>query len=355
MARSIDQQVVVITGASSGIGRTTARMLAAKGANVVATARSAADLQTLVAETADAPGTVADVVADVTDAAAMAQVAAVAVERFGRIDTWVGGAASSVYGRAWEIPPHEYETVMRTNWLGQVHGALAALPALRESRGTLICIGSVESVRAVPMHAPYVASKMALRGFCDSLRMDLEAEKTGVSVTLVMPASIDTPFFEHSKTYAEGAPKPPPPYYEPEAVAMAIIKAAQHPQREVAVGGSSFAFFTGQKFAPRLTDRLMTAGHAMARLQQADHPDDGRDNLDAPMQGTGTERGGLSGRRSFSTVLTTARPIVRKAAGMGAAAAGVAVTRLAARRGAEHPTTEANGEQEQRQEQTLTR
>ena len=332
MAKPISDQVFVITGASSGIGRTTTRLLAAEGANVVATARSAEDLRTLVEECAGSPGTVVDVVADVTEEEGMRQVAAAAVDHFGRIDTWVGGAATSVYGRAWNIPGHEYEDVMRTNWLGQVYGALAALPHLRESSGTLICIGSVESVRAVPLHAPYVASKMALRGFCDALRMDLDAEKAGVAVTLIMPASIDTPFFEHSKSYLEGAPKPPPPVYEPESVAKAILRAAQHPQREVAVGGSAFAFLSGQKLAPRLTDRMMTAGQSMLRAQQSDRPATGQGNLEAPVEGTGSERGGHSGRSSLSAAISTARPLVRRAAGVGVAAAGLAATRLAARR-----------------------
>ena len=328
MRKPIKEQVFVVTGASSGIGRTTVRMLAAEGADVVATARSEEDLRTLVEETGDLPGTVIDVVADVTDEAAMAAVAASAVGRFGRIDTWVGAAAVSVYGRAWDIPAHEYDLVMRTNWLGQVYGALAALPELRRSGGTLVCIGSTESVRAVPLHAPYVASKMALRGFCDALRMDLDADRAGVAVTLILPGPIDTPFFEHSRSYAEGAPKPPRPVYSPESVAQAILKAAQHPQREVVVGGAAFGFIGGQKLAPRLTDRLMTAGQSMLRAQQSDRPKEPTDTLDAPVQGSGSERGGHAGRRSLSAAITTARPLVRRAAGVGAAAAGVAVSRL---------------------------
>jgi hypothetical protein len=222
---------------------------------------------------------------------------------------------------------------MRTNWLGQVYGALAALPELRRSGGTLVCIGSVESVRAVPLHAPYTASKMALRGFCDSLRLDLDADKAGVAVSLVMPGPIDTPFFEHSRSYTEGAPKPPSPVYSPESVAKSILQMAQHPQREVLVGGAAFGFVAGQKLAPRLTDRLMTARHSMHRAQQSDGPERPGDTLNSPMPGTGTERGGHSGRRSLSAAVTTARPLVRRAAAVGAAAAGVAASRLMRHRG----------------------
>ena len=331
MPRPVSDQVVVITGASSGIGRTTARMFAERGAKVVATGRSEDDLSGLVDEITAAGGTAVDVVGDVTDEEAMHRVARTAVERFGRLDTWVGNAGTSVYGRAWDIPTHEYDAVMRTNWLGQVYGAMAALPYLRESGGTLVCIGSVESVRAVPLHAPYVASKMALRGFCDALRMDLEEENAGVAVSLIMPAAIDTPFFEHSASYADSDPKPPQPVYAPESVAQAILRMAEHPQRQVAVGGAAFGFLTGEKLAPRLTDKLMTARHAMARAQQTDRPAAGTGNLHAPQDGTGRERGGHGGRTSLAAAVTTARPVVRRAATVGATAAGLAATRLAAR------------------------
>jgi hypothetical protein len=170
---------------------------------------------------------------------------------------------------------------------------------------------------------------MALRGFCDALRMDLDEEKAGVAVSLIMPAAIDTPFFEHSPSYAEGAPKPPQPVYSPESVAGAILKMAERPQRQVAVGGAAFGFLSGQKVAPRLTDKLMTARHVMSRQQQSDRPATGTGNVHAPQDGTGRERGGHGGRASLATAVTTARPIVKKAAGVGAAAAGVAASRLA--------------------------
>jgi short-subunit dehydrogenase len=331
MARSIDGQVVVIAGASSGIGRTTARLLAERGATVVASARSATDLTTLVEEIRATGGAAQDVVADVRSQEDMQELARATVERYGRIDTWVACAAVSVYGKAWEIPAHEYDAVMRTNWLGHVHGALAAVPHLRASKGTFIAIGSVESVRAVPLHAPYTASKFALRAFCDSLRMDLDAEDAGVAVSLIMPAAIDTPFFEHSRSYADGAPKPPPPVYSPESVAEAILRMAERPQRQVTVGGSAFGFISGQKLAPALTDRLMTARQSMLRMQQSDAPPGGRDNVDAPVEGSGAERGGHGGRRSLAAAVTTARPLVKRAAGLGAAAAGVVASRVATR------------------------
>ena len=293
----------MVVGASSGIGRTTVRRLTEQGASVIAAARSAEDLAYLVEECRGSPGIVHDVVADVTDVADMRATAAAAVDHFGRIDTWVGVAGVGLYGRAWETLPEEYESVMRTNWLGQVHGALAALPELRRSGGTLICIGSVESVRAVPLHAAYVSSKMALRGFCDSLRMDLDADQAGVAVSLVLPAAIDTPFFAHARSHLLGRPKPPPPVYTPESVAEVILQMAEHPRREVVVGGSGIGFLAGQLLAPGLTDRLMTLRNSMLRAQQSPEPPHTADNLDSPVTGSGTETGGHDGRRSLTSVV----------------------------------------------------
>jgi short-subunit dehydrogenase len=335
--KSIDDQVVVVVGASSGIGRVTVRRLAERGASVVAAARSADDLESLREECRSSPGTVADVVADVTDEAAMAATASAAVQRFGRIDTWVGVAGVGLYGRAWDTSAAEYDTVMRTNWLGQVHGALAALPELRRSGGTLICIGSVESVRAVPLHAAYVSSKMALRGFCDSLRMDLDADHAGIAVSLVLPAAIDTPFFAHARSHLAGRPKPPPPVYTPDSVAAVILRMAQHPRREVVVGGSGLGFLAGQRLAPRLTDRLMTAGNSMLHAQQDPRPAEPADNLADPVTGSGTDTGGHDGRPSLTSVLASARPAARRAAALGAATAGVVAGRVMAHRRAPEP------------------
>jgi len=335
--KSIADQVVVVMGASSGIGRTTVKQLAEQGASVVAAARSEQDLASLAEECRTAPGAVQHVMADVTDESSVHAVAAAAVERFGRIDTWVGVAGVGLYGRAWETSAEEYGAVMRTNWLGQVHGALAALPELRRSGGTLICIGSVESVRAVPLHAAYVSSKMALRGFCDSLRMDLDAEDAGVAVSLVLPAAIDTPFFAHARSHLTGRPKPPPPVYTPESVAAVVLRMAQNPRREVVVGGSGIGFLAGQRLAPRLTDRLMTAGGSMLRDQQQPGQAEPSDSLETPVPGSGTEDGGHGGRRSVTAVLASARPVARRAAGLGAAAAGVAAGRLMAHRQADEP------------------
>jgi NAD(P)-dependent dehydrogenase (short-subunit alcohol dehydrogenase family) len=296
--RPLAEQSVVVVGASSGIGRATALGFAAKGAAVTCAARSAGDLDTLVAEIENAGGRALAVPTDVADPAAVRALAAAAEERFGRIDTWVNAAAVSVWGKVEDITDEEFDRVMRVNFLGQVHGVHAALPALRRAgQGVIIGLSSVEGVRAVPLHAPYTASKWALRGFYDCLRMELAAEGVPIAVTTILPASIDTPFFEHARSKLGGAmPKPPPPVYAPQVVAAAIVRAAVRPTREVPVGGAAVGFLLGQRLSPALTDALMSVRRVQSGMTKADRPDNGIDNVDTPVPGTGRVSGAFSGR-----------------------------------------------------------
>lgn len=310
MPRPVADQSVVIVGASSGIGRATALRFGREGAAVTCAARSEDHLQTLVEEIQGAGGRALAVPTDVADPAAVQRLADRAEEHFGRIDTWVNGAAVSVWGRVEDITVEEFDRVMRVDFLGQVHGTKSALPALRRAGGgVVIGISSVEGVRAVPLHGPYVASKMALRGFYDCLRMELQAECAPIAVTTVLPASIDTPFFEHARSKLDGhMPKPPPPVYSADVVAAAIVRAAQHPTREVPVGGSAVGFYLGQRLNPALTDVLLGRRRVQQAALQADHPDDGTDNLEAPMPGTGRVGGAMPPRRvlhssAFTTLL----------------------------------------------------
>jgi hypothetical protein len=183
------------------------------------------------------------------------------------------------------------------NFLGHVHGVHAALPALRRAGGgAIIGISSVEGVRAVPLHAPYTASKWALRALYDTLRMELAQEGAPIAVSTILPASIDTPFFEHARSKLGAMPKPPPPVYAPELVADAIVYTAEHPRREVAVGGAAVGLVTGQRLSPALTDALLSIPRLGAHESKAGRPDNGRDNLDAPMDGPGQVHGSYSGR-----------------------------------------------------------
>jgi NAD(P)-dependent dehydrogenase (short-subunit alcohol dehydrogenase family) len=307
MPRSVSDQVVVIAGASSGIGRASALAFAARGAKVVCAARTARALDTLVEQITSTGGSAVSVPTDVAEPGAVEALAAAAEERFGRIDTWVNAAAVGVWGRVEDISSEEFDRVMRVNFLGHVHGVHAALPALRRAGGGgIIGISSLEGVRSVPLQGPYTASKWALRALYDTLRMELAAEGEPIAVSTILPAAIDTPFFEHARSKVGAMPKPPPPVYAPEVVADTIVYTAEHPRREVAVGGVAVGFVAGQRLSPALTDAVMSIPRLGVDEMTADRPDNGVDNLDAPIDEAGQVHGNYSGtvlRRSAVTDL----------------------------------------------------
>ena len=335
--KALDQQVIVITGASSGIGLVTAKMAAARGARVVLTARNERALERVVKEIEAAGGEAIQVAADVADEDDVEAVAEAAVREYGRIDTWVNNASTSIYGRSWEVPLEDKRRLLVVNFWGVVLGCRSALPRLREHGGALINVGSVLSDQAIPMQAMYVAAKHAVKGYTDALRMEIEDEGLPVSVTLVKPASIDTPFFDHARNYMpEGDPKPAPPVYAPEVVAKAILEAARRPVRDVFAGGGAKAMAAMGYRAPRLTDRLMEKTQVSGQ-QKAGPPSGRPDNLYEPVDDDGVERGSYDGRVLERSAYTAAalRPVASTLAALGiglAVAAGVRALR-AARRG----------------------
>jgi NAD(P)-dependent dehydrogenase (short-subunit alcohol dehydrogenase family) len=231
MSRTLDGAVVVITGASSGIGQATARRFAEQGAFVVVAARREDPLRRLESELA--PRAMA-VPTDVTDEAAVRALADKAAERSGAIDIWVNNAAVTAFGRFEDIPHDAYRRVLETNFLGYVHGAWAALPYLRARRGVLINVGSVNSRVPAPFASSYVASKFAIEGWTASLRQELRS--SGVRVAAVLPASIDTPLFQHAGNWFGRRAKPLDPVNDPDVVARAIVRCARRPVRAVPVG-----------------------------------------------------------------------------------------------------------------------
>lgn len=284
--KPIEQQVVVVFGASSGIGRLTARQFAARGARVVATARSEPGLQSLVDEIQQQGGEAVALPAEVTDFAQVAAVANQAAEQYGRIDTWVHLAAVSVYARFDEMTPEEFKRVIDVNLTGQAYGAMAALPHLkREGRGALIHVSSVLGRRAVPLQSAYCASKHGMEGFLDALRVELMQASIPISVTNILPASINTPFFTKAQTRLGVQPAPYPPVYQPHLVAEAIVHAAQYPTREIMVGEAARILAISQCVSPSLVDSWLTL--TGSSLQQTDIPKaaDAPNNLFAPMQG----------------------------------------------------------------------
>ena len=281
--KKLDEQVMVITGATSGIGLATARMAAEGGASLVLAARDADALDTLAHEMRQRGVEVATVTADVGNPADVARISQVALERFGRVDTWVNNAGISVYGRNEDIALEDMRKVMQTNFWGVVHGSLEAVKLMKNrGGGALINLGSEVSDRSVPLQGTYSASKHAIKAFTESLRMELDKEDAGISLTVIKPSAIATPFPNHAKSYMEHEPDLPPPNYAPELVAQAIVHAAQVPERDLYVGGHSKLTSLAGYLMPRTLDRYMSK--TMFSQQQSERPNSSarRDTLYSP-------------------------------------------------------------------------
>jgi NAD(P)-dependent dehydrogenase (short-subunit alcohol dehydrogenase family) len=303
--KPLKEQVMVITGATSGIGLATARRAAERGARVVLCSRNQSELEHTVDQIRQSGGAARSVVADVSNADEVQGLAAEAVEAFGALDTWVNNAGVSFFGRLMEVALEDMRQLFEVNFWGTVYGSRAAIPHLRRNGGALINIGSVVSDRAIPLQGAYSASKHAVKGFTDALRMELEEERAPVSVTLIKPSSIDTPYFQHAKNYMEVEPKPPAPVYAPEVVANAILRAAEHPVRDITIGGGGRFLSAVGTALPRLTDFYME--RAMFKSQRSNLPSKARaDNLYGPSGEENLERGDYHGHVMQSSVYTRA-------------------------------------------------
>ncbi|SDA19882.1 Short-chain dehydrogenase [Nitrosospira sp. Nsp18] len=255
--KPLNQQVLVITGASSGIGLATARLAAERGAKLVLIARSAETLKGLAAEIGSSGGEAIHVVADVADREKIYAAAQEAIHCFNRIDTWINNAGVSIYGRLDEVSEADSRRLFDTNFWGVVNGSLAALPHLKERGGALINLGSEVSEAIVPLQGMYSASKHAVKGFTDALRVEIEElGKAPVSITLIQPTAVNTPFPQHARNYMGREPKLPPPLINPEQVAEAILKAATEGGRDVKVGAMAVVNTAISKLMPNLGDKL---------------------------------------------------------------------------------------------------
>ncbi len=226
--------------------------------------------------------------ADVADPGAVEDIGRRAIREFGGFDTWINNAGLGLYGRIEDIPLADKRRLFDINFWGVVHGCRTAVPHLKRHGGALINIGSIVSDRATPLLGIYSASKQAVKGYTDALRMELEEERAPISVTLLKPSATNTPFIEHAGNYMEAAPEFPPPVYAPEVVARAILRCAENPTREITVGGAGRMLTAIGAVAPRLTDLYMES--TMFDQQKRDEPARRDDALYEP-QRDGRRRG----------------------------------------------------------------
>jgi len=278
--KPVEQQVVVITGASSGIGLATAHMFASRGVRgLVLVARNEEALRKIADELSRGGTRAIAVPADVSKHEDIERIARTAIDTFGGFDTWVNDAAVALYGELSKIPLEDQRQLFEVNYWGVVDASLVAAEHLRQRGGTIINVGSVLSERAMILQTQYSASKHAVKAFTDGLRMELEAQGAPVAVTLIKPSSIDTPYVEHARNYLGKEAAVPPPSYDPHLVAKAIVFASEHHRRELTIGFGGWVIGAMGKVAPRMVDKAMElTGY---RSQTTDHPERRgmRDNL----------------------------------------------------------------------------
>jgi NAD(P)-dependent dehydrogenase (short-subunit alcohol dehydrogenase family) len=278
--KTVEEQVVVVFGASSGIGRETALRFARRGAKVVVAARTESALSSLVTEIQQFGGEAIYCVSDAADFEQVKGVADLAIQHFGRIDTWAHVAGTAVIGPFEQTTPEEFKRVIEVNLLGQVYGAMVALPHLKhEGRGALVHVTSVEARRSLPLQSSYSASKHGVEGFLDALRVELAHEKVPVSITNIMPGVINTPFYTKVRSRLGVQPTAVPPFYHPRIVADAILYAAEHPVRDMIVGDVGRVLEFLQRLSPAAMDALLLAIGFKGQRTDVPRPVDTPDNL----------------------------------------------------------------------------
>lgn len=285
--KPINQQVVAVVGASSGIGRDTALKFARRGAKVVVSARGKAKLKSLVEEIRSFAGDAIHIVADVQDFAQVKAIADRAVDVYGRLDTWVHVPAIGLFATFDNTTPEEFKHVIDVNLMGQVYGAMAALPHLKREGGALIHVSSMEGRRSLPYQSAYSAAKHGVEGFIEAMRVELIHEKSPVSVTSVKPAVINTPFWNNGLTKLGVKPSGIPPYYDPRIVADAILYAAEHPMRDMLVGDVAKLLDLAQKISPSLVDSLLLLIGFNLQRSNEQKSEDAPNNFYQPVQQDG--------------------------------------------------------------------
>ena len=290
-------EVVVITGASAGLGRAAAREFGKHGARVGLIARGLDGLEAATREIESAGGSAMSLPVDVADANAVENAAAAVEREFGPIDIWVNNAMASVFSPVKEMEPEEYKRVTEVTYLGVVYGTLAALKRmLPRDQGTIVQVGSALAYRSIPLQSAYCAAKHAIAGFTDSLRCELIHDKSNVRITMVQMPALNTPQFGWVKSRLKYKAQPVPPIFQPEVGANAIYWAAHHNRREVFAGLPTVEAIVGNKIAPGLLDRYLGktgfASQQTAVLEDPDRPN----NLWEPVKGDHGAHGTFGGQ-----------------------------------------------------------
>lgn len=319
--RKLEEQVIVITGASSGIGLVTARMTAARGAKVVLAARNETALKQLAEELTNKGYSAIYVKADVGREEDVQKIAEAAIKEFGRFDTWVNNAGVSIFGHIMDVSNEDMKRMFDTNFWGVVYGTKQAVKHFKERGipGALINVGSLYGDRGTVIQSTYAAAKFAVHGFTESLRMELAKENAPVSVTLIHPGRIDTPYNEHAHSYLDKQPAHGGMIYPPEAVAEAILHSAENQKRDMYIGSQVKLLEHFGTVMPRLIDKLMEV--FLYPTQHANRPSNRRDESALYNAGYGLhERGTNVGwiRSGIWYVKMSKRPVLSSIALAGA-------------------------------------
>lgn len=289
------EQTIVITGGTSGNGLATAEEAVRRGAAVVLAARNTKALQKVAVSLRAKGGRVAICQADMAHDQDVEQIAQTAIEAFGGFDTWVNNAAAATYGKMESVTMEDHRRIFDVNYFGVLKASLVAADHLRSKGGAIINIGSVLSDRAAILQGPYSATKHAVKAATDALRMELETDRAPVSVTLIKPSAMHTPYPEHARNYMDEPARLPPLLYDPRLVANAVLHAAEHPTRQLYVGFFGYLISLGGRFAPRLIDTLMEQWGRKLQTDIEQPPDPAvADNLYGPR-----EDGAIDGHQDY--------------------------------------------------------
>lgn len=281
-----DRQIVVVTGASAGIGRATAKAFGQRGARVALLARGLDGLEGARRDVEEAGGQALVLPTDVADAAQVEAAAARVEQEWGPIDVWINNAMATIYAPCEQIPPDDFRRATEVTYLGAVWGTLAALRYMKpRNRGVIVQVGSALAYRSIPLQAPYCGAKAALRGFTDALRSELIHDRSAVALTMVHLSAFNTPQFDWGRTTLDKQPQPVPPIFQPELAARAIVWASRHPRRELAVGFPAVKAMLGQKIVPGYIDRMLARKGYSGQHTDRPLPAGRQDNLYSPVPG----------------------------------------------------------------------